>query len=133
MKYLNKLFRQLQFEIEKRLGRTIYAVPYRDGRGYKLFAREDYRGNFGYVNEKIRSDHKFPYCPLPHLIVAVKKEWADDAGVVPENINPNGWHEKGHPEAYWCIPEGDYEKLREVAKYLAKIYRASPAQQFING
>jgi hypothetical protein len=121
---LKALFLRLKAEVEKQLGHEVYWRNLKSGTGWKLQAREgEGRGvcNFGYVETRLKKDKKFPHCPLPHLRVVVKKDWADGAFVTPENVKENDFF--GEPGAYWCTPEGDNEKLKRVARYLAEIYR----------
>ncbi len=115
---LDMLFEQLKSEIESQLGHEIYVRSEQDKRGWKLY-RKPYKSNFGYVDRYARKDKLFPHLRLPHLRIAVKKEWADNANTTPECTSPHGWW--GEEEAYWCVWQND-EHLKEVAKFITKIY-----------
>jgi hypothetical protein len=129
LKYLGELFKQLQLEVEKQLGHPIYPLPYDSRKGYRLFARENKKGNFGYVKEKSRADKRFPECSLPHLVIATKGEWADRAGIRPDAVREDGWHDAGESEVYWCLSQDDSLKLKLIANNLKEIYLVSPAQR----
>ena len=126
-KIIDEQFEQLELEIEKELGHKIY-FDFLNSQQWGLYSTENHKGNFGYVRRMVQSDECFPHWPFPHLRVAVNKDWADSAGVKPGAIIPDGWYKKGHDAACWCIPEGDNEKLKKVAKFLKRIYLNSPAK-----
>jgi len=119
---LTDLFEQLKSEIEKQLGREVYSHRIGKGTGWALSAKENGRGNFGNVWTKIKADKSFRNCPLPHLQVAIDNEWARSVGITPEKIKKGAWHTKDHDAAFWCVSKSDEMKLKEMARYLAKVY-----------
>jgi 2-C-methyl-D-erythritol 2,4-cyclodiphosphate synthase len=125
---LDELFGRLKTEIEAQLGHKVYSRPLNSEQGWGLYAGGGHSGNFGYVWKRVRSDCLLSHSPLPHLRVAVKNELAARAGVIPDIVKENAWW--GNASAFWCVPEGDDEKLKKVASYLAEVYRVSPAERF---
>lgn len=122
MANLNRLFERLKTEIEAQLGHEVYSRLLNDEQGWGLYAGGDYSGNFCFVWKRVRSDCLFPHSLLPHLRVEVKNELADRAGVIPDIVKENAWW--GNASAFWCVSEGDDERLRNVAGYLVRICEA---------
>jgi hypothetical protein len=125
---LAELFAALLSEITKNLAHEIHAIYKENSKQWGLYASPAGKGLFGFVATRVRSDKYHPDCPLPHLVVFVNKDWADDAHVTPDNKQERGWVKGIGDQASWCVPQ-NHQKLREVASHLAKIYRVSPAQQ----
>ncbi len=125
---LGELFATLLSGITKHLGHEVHPIYKEKTASWGLYATPDGTGNFGFVATRVRSDKYHPNCPLPHLVVFVKKDWADDAHVSPDDIQEKGWIKGEGDQASWCVSQDD-QKLREVTSCLAKVYRVSPAQQ----
>ncbi|MBI4268000.1 MAG: hypothetical protein HY662_04365 [Chloroflexi bacterium] len=56
------------------------------------------------------------------LAVGTKQEWADKAGLDDYEYKSNT--EFNGPGAHWKIPEGDIDRLQNVARYLAQVCKA---------
>ncbi len=127
-KRLSAEFLCLVSEIERQLGHKLCWESLTSRWG--LYSCKNRKGNFGNVMLRAgRSTKLFPHCKVPHLVVATDKEWAEKAVVPYDDYRLKFWQGNRKDAAYWCISEGDYDKVIVVAGYLAKIYRVSPAQE----
>lgn len=113
------LVHQLVGAVERRCGVSLYVVKLA-GYRWGVYKHPGRRGNVCNIIERQVRDKYFPRCPLPHLKIATYYALATKAGVTPQVVLPEAFHNR--PGAYWCVSMHDHAQLARVAQAISQIY-----------